>query len=237
MGKKIKFNYRIIVMVSILLIVVVVAVFQFLIKREDKIVIKKTSLFQYTGDRKLKYVGNVELNKNNDITTINFDGHKKRVTLDTTPVYYVKEKKVVFPKNMAIIFPRTGEQFKINYFSYMTKNEYNDVKLKDRVVDKQLNDCIIYDGYDLYFLVGDYTVSVNGQIYNLSSFSYLRIDNYNEYVEIYDYDNDKMEVVGTNEEIVIKNESFTVNGTLDLMYYNGTSRLFIKKVGKLKNYS
>ncbi len=237
MGKKIKFNYRIIVMVSILLIVVVVAVFQFLIKREDKIVIKKTSLFQYTGDTKLKYVGNVELNKNNDITTINFDGLKKRVTLDTTPVYYAKEKKVVFPKNMAIIFPRTGEQFKINYFSYMTKNEYNDVKLKDRVVDKQLNDCIIYDGYDLYFLVGDYTVSVNGQIYNLSSFSYLRIDNYNEYVEIYDYDNDKMEVVGTNEEIVIKNESFTVNGTLDLMYYNGTSRLFIKKVGKLKNYS
>ena len=75
------------------------------------------------------------------------------------------------------------------------------------------------------------------RIYNLSSFSYLRIDNYNEYVEIYDYDNDKMEVVGTNEEIVIKNESFTVNGTLDLMYYNGTSRLFIKKVGKLKNYS
>ena len=237
MNKKKKINYSLVVIVSIILIVVVVTIFQSLIKKEDKMIIKKTSLYQYTGDTKLKYTGNVEIDKNNDITTINFHGLKERVTLDTTPVYYVKEKKVIFPKNMSIIFPRTGQQFRINYFSYMTKNEYNDVRLKDRTVEKLLDNCIIYDGYDLYFLIGDYTVTVNNNTYNLSSFSYLRVDTYNGYVEIYDYDNDKMEVINTEEEIIIENENFKVNGTLDLMYYNETSRLLIKKVDKLKNYS
>ena len=46
-----------------------------------------------------------------------------------------------------------------------------------------------------------------------------------------------MEVIETEEEIVIENDDFMVNGTLDLMYYNGSSRLLIKRVGKLKNYS
>ena len=232
-----KIKYQKIVIVSIVFIIVVVTLFYSLIKKEDKLTIKKTSLYQYTGDMKLKYTGNVELDKNNDITTINFDGHKNKVTLDTTPVYYAKERKVVFPKNMSILFPLSGEQYKVNYFSYMTKNEFGDVTLKDRTVKKLLDNCIIYDGNDLYFLVGNYKIKFNNKTYNLSSFSYLRIDNYNGYVELYDYDKDKMEVIETEEEIVIENDDFMVNWTLDLMYYNGSSRLLIKRVGKLKNYS
>ena len=237
MNNKKKLNYKMVVVVSIVFIVIIVTIFHSLIKKEDQLIIKKTSLYQYTGDHKLKYTGNVEFDKNNDITTIQFNGYKNKVTLDTTPVYYAKEKKVVFPKNMAILFPRTGEQFRINYFSYMTKNEYNDVKLKDRVVEKLLDNCILYDGYDLYFLVGDYTIKAKDKTYDLSSFSYLRVDTFNGNVEIYNYDKDKMEVVQTDEEIIIANEDIKVNGTLDLMYYNGKSRLLIKKVDKLKNYS
>ena len=197
-SKKKKINYKIAVMVSIVLIVIVVTAFQFMIKKEDKLVIKETSLFQYTGDMKLEYVGNIEIDKNDDITTINFDGQTDRVTLDSTPVYYAGEMKVVFPKNMSIVFPRDGSQYRINYFSYMTKNAYNDVTLKDRTTKKLIDNCIIYDGYDLYFLVGDYTVKINDKTYKLSSFSYLRVDNFNEYVEIYDYSSDTMEIVENN---------------------------------------
>ncbi len=236
-NNKRKINYHIIVVVSIIFIIIVVTIFQSMMRKEEKLVFKETDLFQYTGDIKLAYAGNVEIDKNNDITTINFDGQKDKVTLDSTPVYYVEEKKVIFPKNMAIVFPREGTQFKINYFSYMTKNEYNDVTLKDRTKKERIDNCIIYDGYDLYFLIGDYTVTIKEKTYNLSSFSYLRVDNLNGYVEIYDYDNDLMEVVETEEEIIIENEDIKVNATLDLMYYNGKSRLLIKKIDKLKNYS
>ena len=64
MVKKTKFNYKTVVLISVLLIIIVVTVFQLLIRKEDKLVIKETSLFQYTGDSKLEYVGNVEFDKN-----------------------------------------------------------------------------------------------------------------------------------------------------------------------------
>ena len=71
----------------------------------------------------------------------------------------------------------------------------------------------------------------------MSSFSYLRVDNLNGIVEIYDYANDKMRIIETAEEVILKRGRVTINATLDLFDNGEKSMLFIKLIDKLKNYS
>ncbi len=236
-NKKKKINIKIVAIISIVLIVIVVTLFNMLIRKEDKLTLNETELYQYSGDNKINYIGNVEIDKKNEITTISFDNMEESVTLDSTPVFYVNEKKVVFPKNMSLIFPREATQFKINYFTYLTMNDHNEVTLKDRTTKKMIEDCIIYDGKDLYFLIGNYKTTIDGKEYELPSFSYLRVDNLNEIVEMYNYNEDNMRIINTSQEVVLINDRVKINTTLDNFDNGEKSMLFIKLIDKLKNYS
>ncbi len=236
-NKKRKVNFKFITILSIILIVIVVFIFQSMIRKEDKLILNETDLYQYVEDNKVEYKGNVEIDKNNDITTISFDNMDKKVTLDTTPVYYVNEKKVILPKNMSIIFPKEGTQYKINYFTYLTMNDHNEVTIKDRTTKKMIEDCFIYDGKDIYLLIGNYKAKVEDKEFELSSLSYLRVDNLNGKIEVYDYAQDKMTIINSDKELILTNDRVTINTTLDLFDNGEKSVLLIKLVDKLKNYS
>ena len=220
-----------------LLIIIVIVILIFTMKKEiDVIVIKKYDLYQYLTGIKIEYTGNIVINKTKDeITTLTFDDQK--IELDSTPVYFNGLDKAIFPKNMAIIYPLEGLQFKVNYYSTIY-TDFDELSIKDRSLEKRLFNSIIYDGSDLYFITEKSTVSIGTQQVEVSPLSYVIADTFNKIVTIYDYESDTLtQYDNTLEDVIISNGDYKVNASLDLIYYGDSSKLLIKNINGLKNLS
>ena len=136
---------------------------------------------------------------------------------------------------MAIIYPLTGKQFKVNFFTtaYLDADE---VCVKDKRLVKWLFDTIIYDGRDLYITTEDSTVNIGANSYHVSALSYVEVNTFSQKVNIFDYKNEKYtSIENVVDDVIISNGSYKVNASLDLMYYDNTSKLLIKDISKLTN--
>ena len=81
-----------------------------------------------------------------------------------------------------------------------------------------------------------FTVTFGNNKFELDPLSYVIVDTLNNQVSIYDYTNDDYKVLmDISDQVIITNGKYRVNASLDLMYYNDTSKLFIKDVSKLMN--
>ena len=110
-AKFIKKNYIWLILLLILLIVAIIFAFRGNI---DKVIIKDHNLYQYTDGIKLEYTGEIMIDKENDEIT-QLSVKDVVMELGTDPIYYEDEMKVLFPKNMAVMFPLHGSQYKVNY--------------------------------------------------------------------------------------------------------------------------
>lgn len=228
-----KKNLRWILLFTLIIIVIIV----FTINRNnDVIVIKKHDLYQYFENVKLEYKGRIQINKNEDeITKITFEGNTTE--LDSFPLYYSDQDQLIFPKNMAVIYPLRGLQYKINFFTLAYKDS-EEVCVKDKRLVKRLFDAIIYDGRDLYITTEDSTVSIGNTTYKVSALSYVEVNTFSQTVSMFDYENQKFtKVENVVDDVIISNGNYKVNASLDLMYYDNTSKLLIKDVSKLSNLS
>lgn len=215
-------------------LIVVVIIFFTVNRNNDVIVIKKHKLYQYFDNIKFEYNGRIQINKKEEeITKITFEGNTTE--LDSFPLYYEDIDQLIFPKNMAVIYPLTGKQYKVNYFTtaYLDAEE---VCVKDKKLVKRLFDAIIYDGRDLYIATEDSTVTIGTNVYNVSALSYIEVNTFSQTVKMFDYKNEKYTAVdNVTEDVIISNGSYKVNASLDLMYYDTKSKLFIKDLTKLSN--
>ena len=220
----------------LLLMIIIVCIFFFFRHDVDEVKIEDHDLYQYLTGIKIEYTGKIKINKNSqEITKISFD--KESVELDSTPIYYKDDVKVIFPKNMSVVYPILGTQYKIMYYSTVYKSG-NDIYVKDGDFKKKLNNAIIYDGNDLYFLATDCNVSFGGESYDLKAMSYIIVDTLNSVVQIYDRENDEfLNFEGINQDVIISNNKIKVNAKLDLMYYNDKSRLLLKTIDNLNKLS
>lgn len=218
----------------LIMIIIVVGLFLTLRKDEDVIVVKDNDLYMYSDGIKLEYSGKITINKTKDeISKISFENEE--TDLDSTPLYYSDIEKVIFPKNMSIVYPLEGTQYKINYFSE-AYNEFDEVVVKDKLVKRRLFDSIIYDGKDLYFITTNSKVIFSDKEINLSRLSYVIVNTFSQTVSIYDYENDNYTTYeDVNDDVIITNDKYKVNASLDLMYYGDSSRLLIKDISKLIN--
>lgn len=215
-------------------LIVIVIIFFTVNRNNDVIVIKKHRLYQYFDGIKFEFKGRIQINKKSEeITKISFEGNTTE--LDSFPLYYEDLPQLIFPKNMAVVYPLTGKQYKINFFTtaYLDADE---VCVKDKRLVKRLFDAIIYDGRDLYITTEDSTVTIGTDVYNLSALSYVEVNTFSQTVKMFDYKNEKyISVDNVVDEVIISNGSYKVNASLDLMYYDNKSKLFIKDVSKLTN--
>ncbi len=212
----------------------IVTMFIVVRKEEDKFIVKNHDLYQYFNGFRVDYTGRITLNQKEDkITTISFDGDDSE--LDTTPLYYSDDDRVIFPKNMSVIYPLEGVQYKINYYSEAYV-DFEEVIVKDKKKEKRLFNSIIYDGADLYFLTEYSTINFGDKSIKLSPLSYLIVDTYNSLVSVFDYESEKFTIYdNVLNNVIISNGKYKVNASLDLMYYDKTSKLFLKDISKLKN--
>lgn len=221
----------------VLLLIIIVTISYFVFRRKvDEYKIEKHDLYQYFMGFKMEYKSSVKLDKdNNNITKITFGDDV--VHLNSTPLYYKGEERVLFPESMSVLKPKEGKQYRINYYSMVYKDldSYSVIKGKKNIL---LSDCVIYDGKDIYFFIEDVVVSFGENQVPLGALSYIVVDTLNHTVEVYPYGEEEGVVYDNiNDEVIIENDSYRLNATLDIMYYNNKSRLLIKDLSKLKKLS
>ena len=226
-----KKNYIWLILLLILLIVAILFAFRGNI---DKVVIKDHNLYQYTDGIKLEYTGEIMIDKETDeITQLSVKDIV--MELGTDPIYYEDEMKVLFPKNMAVVFPLHGTQYKVNYYTTVYR-DIDDIYIEDRSLKRTIKDAIIYDGGDIYLVVDKSTVTIGKEKIEVSPLSLVVANTQNKVAYVYNYDKDEFkEFIDLKDEVIISTDSYKVNASLDLMYYNEKSRLFIKSIDKLKN--
>ena len=226
-----KKNLRWVLLFSLIVVIIII----FTINRNhDVVVIRKEKLYQYFDNLKLDYTGRIQINKTEgEITKITFEG--KTLELDSFPLYYEGKDQLIFPKNMAVVFPLTGLQYKVNFFTLAYKDA-DEICVKDKRLVRRLFDTIIYDGNDLYVTTEDGSVNIGNNSYKVSALSYVEVNTFSQTVNIFDYETKKnTKIENVVEDVIITNGNFKVNASLDLMYYETKSKLLIKDVSKLTN--
>ncbi len=217
----------------VLLFVLLFILFSF--RRDiDELKIENHSLYQYFAGRKVSYQGKIQMSRSNDnIVKLSFSD--TNIDLDSTPIYYQKETKVIFPKNMSLLFPIQGKQYKLNYFSTL-EYDFQTVYVQDRDLNRSLENAVVYDGNDLYFFIDPVTVTYGDTQITLQPMSYLIVNPIDQLVSIYQYQEDKFSTFSdVNDEVLITTSKYQINASLDLMYYNGKSRLLLKNIADLNN--
>ena len=219
-----------------LLFLVIVAgiVFLLLRKKVDQYVVENHPMYQYFSGNKMDYeAGSIKLDKEGEITTISFGDYS--VNLDSTPLYFADEEKVLFPQSMSVIQPKLGKQFRINYYSSAFK-DLDSYSLKDGNSSYNLNNIFLYDGGDIYFFVEKEVITFGEQRIELSPLSFINVNTFDHTVEVYNRATDEAQFFEeVSDQVMIEGDGYKVNASLDLMYFNDSSKLLIKDIDILKH--
>lgn len=121
-NKKIKIITPIIVLLALLIIIFIYLKEYKANNYRDK---SDKTFYEYFGEQKIEYTATISLNKKKVIK--GFEPISYNINYESIPIYYKDEKKVIFPSNMAILFPlKQKMEYKIPEFSYLEKvNELN----------------------------------------------------------------------------------------------------------------
>ena len=158
--------------------------------------LEEEEFYQYFGGRKVEYTGTLEISrKNNGITSLKINDIN--IDLDSTPIYYkTEENKMLFPQDMAVVFPENqGLMEKIIHFSTINLEE-NIPYLQYENNKQSIENSFLFDGNDLYIFLEPTTIVIEDQTYELSPLSYVMVT-YRQTVEIYEKESDTYEIIET----------------------------------------
>lgn len=196
-------------------------------KEMNELKIEDANMYQYFGTQRFEYNTSLVLDHNNAITELKVNG--EAVTLDSTPFYYATEKKVLFPTNMSVVFPKSGGiQYKLKYFSYADGTGLDNY-LKNETVNTLVSDVFLFDGNDLYFFLEEINITFQGNTVTIPAFSYV-IYNYNKELYIFNYDMQTMDHYENVKEATAMNEDYTINLGIDSLIMGDSTRLLLKNL-------
>lgn len=227
-------KHKVIAIVAVLLFMSILLVVGLLLNRLNTTKIEEHSFYQYFIGRKFEYQGGLKLTRKNDITELTFQD--TQVQLDSTPVYYADiENKVLFPEDMALVFPsQNGLMYKIDHFSnlfFETETTY--LEKEGRTA---LKNAFLFDGQDLYFFLEKTTLKVGEEQYELSPLSYV-ICSYQDTIEIYQKEQDKYTILeNKSKEVLASTSEYTINLNTDSIQMGEQQQLLIKNKDKLQNF-
>ena len=225
------------VIAALILIIVIVII---IIGSLNSTTTENHDFYQWYSGQKVEYKGQLTFTRKEGLTELKATDRK--VTLDSTPVYYADENnKVIFPEDMAIVYPNNnGMMYRINHFADITE-ENGDIYLETNLATKtnktKLEKAFLYDGQDLYFFLDRTTITVNGTNYELLPLSYA-IVRYKQSVEIYNYEKDKYQVIDTTEtqDAKVVTDTYTINMSVDSLQTAEKEQLLIKGLSYLQEF-
>lgn len=217
------------VIAALILIIVIVAI---IIGNLNTTKTENHNFYQWYFGQKVEYNGQLTFTRKEGLTELKATDRK--VTLDSTPVYYADEKdKVIFPEDMTIVYPtNNGLMYRVNHFSDVVKED-GDIYLESNLATSTSKDKIekafLYDGQDLYFFLERTNLIVNGTTYELSPLSYV-IVRYKQNVQIYDYDKDEFKIIETKDtqDAKVVTDLYTIDLSVDSLKTAEKEQLLIK---------
>lgn len=177
---------------------------------------QEVSVFQYFGGQKTEYTAIITYNLRDLIVDIKPKNVK--VNYDSTPIYYEELDKIIFPKEMTIVFPlRSDSQYKLyKYAIYYNEDETHYIKNNVDLGDYQY--FFLYDGQDMFFFPDEVTLNINDKEYKkLGAMSYISV--VGGYTLVY-YD----PVTDTSEFIELEGDKVSI--TSEHININVTRRTF-----------
>lgn len=221
-------------MLTILIMLILVVISLLLAKKNlNEYKIRNENIYMYFGEKKFEFNSDVILDKDNNITSLKTDN--KKLNLYSEPVYIKNKKKVIFPKSMNVVFPKSSfKQYKINYYTVLTKDN-EDYKLTNKNLDYRISNSFLYDGNDLYFFITKGTVTFSNQSIDISPMSYVSYSYGNGELYIYNYTEDKVYYYPAmiDGDVIFKNDDFELNISSDSVKSGTKNKLLRKNIDDL----
>lgn len=221
-------------MLTVLIMLLLVVISLFLAKKNlNEYKIRNENIYIYFGEEKFEFNSDVILDKNNNITSLKTDD--KKLNLYSEPVYIKNKKKIIFPKSMNVVFPKSSfKQYKINYYTVLTKDN-EDYKLTNKNLDYRISNSFLYDGNDLYFFITKGTVTFSNQSIDISPMSYVSYSYGNGELYIYNYTEDKVYYYPAmiDGDVIFKNDDFELNISSDSVKSGTKNKLLRKNIDDL----
>jgi len=177
MSKIIKFfkdKYKILIPIMVAFVLVITLYFLYREYQYDNTRNKQEELvYQYFGGDRVEYTAILTYNLKNSI--IDIEAKDKKVRYDSTPVYYQDEDKVLFPRQMTIVFPYKKAQYKLYKYAtyYVDENVHF---IKNNIDVGNYNYFFLYDGKNMFFFPDEVTIKLGGKDYKkLGAGSYVSV--------------------------------------------------------------
>ena len=238
--KKKKRKSTIITTSIIAALIVIIVIVIIIIGSLNSTTVESHDFYQWYSGQKVEYKGELTFTRKEGLTELKATDRK--VTLDSTPVYYSDENgKVIFPEDMAVVYPNNnGMMYRINHFADLTEENgeiYLETNLATKTNKSKLEKAFLYDGQDLYFFLERTSITVNGTTYEVSPLSYA-IVRYKQSVEIYNYDKDEYQVIDTTEtqDAKVVTDTYTINMSVDSLQTAEKEQLLIKGLSYLQEF-
>lgn len=207
----------------IIIAIIVICILLFMKKNINEYKIEKAKTYIYFGERRFDYNTELTLNAESGITKIKLNGQE--VDLDSQPIYYTGMDKIIFPSEMSVIYPTTGQSYKIPRF---TNIEIQNGTVYTDASNNPLDNIFIYDGNDLYFFIDDAKLTVGETQVDLSPLSYV-IYNYNGELYIYNHRDDQMYYLpNVTDNVYVETNKYKINLSIDSITYKDKEKLLIK---------
>jgi hypothetical protein len=209
--KFIKEKYKILIPVMVSIVLLVTIFFLYKGYQYDNTRNKQEyKVFQYYSGVRIDYTAIVTYNLRDAI--VNIEARDEKIKFSSVPIYYKDKSRVIFPKQMSIVFPlMEGAQFKLyQYSSYYNEESVHFIKNNTDLGNYEY--FFLYDGKDLFFFPEETTLKINDKDYiELGAMSYARVVG-GESLIYYDTTTDKAEVVNIKGKLVtVKGKYIDVN--------------------------
>lgn len=206
-------QYKVLIPLMVVLLLLIVMLFFYEEYKYDNFRNKTSEdVYQYFGGFKTEYKAQITYNLKNAIVDVKPIDMK--VDYDGTPIYFKDSEKVLFPKEMAIVFPlREGSQFKLyKYATYYMEENFHYIKNNEDTSEYSV--FFLYDGEGVFFFPYEVELSINNKVVRkLSPMSSVTLSGSSSLV-YYDYEEDKAwykEIDG--DKISVSSENINVNLT------------------------
>lgn len=223
--------------IAIIFLIIVVFWISRFTKTMDTKTTENEDFFQFIGERVIEYSGELTLSRKEGITELNVQDIE--LELNSSPIYYAKEPKLLLPEDMAIISPYdNGKMQKVKHFSNIKDEEYAVFlniynENKEKVID--ITNSFLYDGDNIYIFPNGATIMCGTDTYVITPLSYVNAI-YKDYIEIFDYQTQQYNIIQTQDtEVFAIIDEYKINLNTDVLYRPDQEQLLIKNINYLED--
>lgn len=224
-----KQKYKILIPVMAIFVLIITMLFLYREYKYDNLRNKKEEeVYQYFGGERNDYTAIITYNLKDIIVDVT--PKDKKIDYDATPIYFKDQDKVLFPKEMSIVFPLKEEsQLKLYKYSMYEKIDDTDIITMNNKSGYYYH-FFLFDGKGLYFFPEEMTLYINDKEYKkLSPMSYVSVvGGYT--LTYYDKENDTSEFLEVeNKKIAVGSDDMHLNINLNernFMVYDDYELLF-----------